>query len=119
MHSERVEIVPFFQIQNQQIENVLKATSTYRVGGEYRIKEWSLRAGYRFQESPYEDGTTLGDLTGYSIGGGYNWGNVKFDLAIDRSEQDRNQALFNTGLTSQAAIERVNTAIVATLTFSL
>lgn len=110
---------PFFQEQNQRIENTLKGASTYRVGGEYRIKEWSLRAGYRFQESPYEDGETLGDLTGYSVGAGYNWGNVKFDLAVDRSEQDRNQALFNTGLTSQAAIERENIAVVATLTFSL
>ncbi|GGG05563.1 transporter [Dokdonia pacifica] len=109
----------FFQDLNQQIENTLKGASTFRVGGEYRIKEWSLRAGYRFQESPYQDGETVGDLTGYSAGVGYNWGNVKFDLAVDLSEQDRNQALFNTGLTSQAAIQRNNTAIVGTLTFSL
>lgn len=110
---------PFFQRQNQAIETTLKGVSTFKIGGEYRIKEWSLRAGYRFQESPYQDGETLGDFTGYSVGAGYNWGNVKFDLAIDRSEQDRNQALFNTGLTSQAAISRNNTAIVGTLTFSL
>ncbi len=110
---------PFFIEQNREIENTLKAVSTFKVGGEYRIKEWSLRAGYRFQESPYEDGTTVGDLTGYSVGAGYNWGNVKFDVAVDRTEQDRNQALFNTGLTSQAAIDRENIAVVATLTFSL
>ncbi|MFC4634319.1 OmpP1/FadL family transporter [Dokdonia ponticola] len=110
---------PFFQRQNQAIANTLKGVSTFKVGGEYRIKEWSLRAGYRFQESPYQDGQTLGDLTGYSIGAGYNWGNVKFDFAVDRSEQDRNQSLFNTGLTSQASIARNNTAIVGTLTFSL
>ncbi len=110
---------PFFIEQNRTVENTLKAVSTFKVGGEYRIKEWSLRAGYRFQESPYEDGTTVGDLTGYSAGAGYNWGNVKFDMAIDRSEQDRNQALFTTGLTSQTAINRANTAVVATLTFSL
>lgn len=110
---------PFFQGQNQIIKNVLKGSSTYKVGGEYRIKEWSLRAGYRFQESPYQDGKTVGDLTGYSVGAGYNWGIIKFDLAVDRSEQDRNQSLFNTGLTSQAAITRSNTAIVGTLTFSL
>jgi len=110
---------PFFQDLNQEIENTLKGASTFKVGGEYRIKEWSLRAGYRFQESPYEDGETVGDLTGYSVGAGYNWGNIKFDVAVDRSEQDRNQALFNTGLTSQAAIQRSNTAFVGTITFSL
>ncbi len=110
---------PFFRDQNIAIENTLKAVSMYRVGGEYRIKEWSLRAGYRFEESPYEDGQTLGDLTGYSVGGGYNFGNVKFDLAIDRSEQERNQQLFTTGLTSAATVDKSNIAVVATLTLSL
>jgi len=109
----------FFQEQNQRIENILKPISTFKVGGEYRIKRWSLRAGYHFQESPYEDEATVGDLTRYSVGAGYNWGNVKFDFAIDQSDQDRNQSLFDTGLTSEAAIQRSNTAFIATVTFSL
>ncbi len=110
---------PFFQAQNQAIDNLLRAASTYRLGGEYRANEWSFRGGYRLEESPYQDETTVGNLTGYSLGLGYNFGNTKLDIAYDRSERDRNQALFNTGLTSAAAINNINTTIVATLTLSL
>lgn len=117
--SFRPEGDPFFQTQNAAIDNLLKASSTYRIGGEYRVNEWSFRGGYRLEESPYQDETTLSDLTGYSLGLGYNFGRTKLDIAYDRSEQDRNQSLFNTGLTSAAAIGNTNTAIVATLTLSL
>lgn len=110
---------PFFQVQNAAIDELLTGASTYRLGGEYRPNEWSFRGGYRLQESPYVDQTTLGDLTGFSLGLGYNFGRTKLDIAYDRSEQDRSQALFNTGLTSAANIDNTNTTIVATLTFSL
>lgn len=117
--SFRPQSDPFFQIQNAAIDNLLKAASTYRIGGEYRYNEWSFRGGYRMEESPYQDETTVGDLTGYSFGLGYNFGNTKLDIAYDRSERDSNQALYNTGLTSSAFINNTNTAIVATLTLSL
>lgn len=110
---------PFFQAQNAAIDDLLKAASTYRLGGEYRYDDWSFRGGYRLQESPYEDETTVGDLTGFSLGLGYNFGITKLDIAYDRSEQDRDQSLFNTGLTNAARINNTNTTIVATLTLSL
>src|SRR5690606_11809914 len=53
---------PAFAAENQYIENNLKAVSTLKIGGEYRIKQLSLRGGYRFEESPYEDGNMIGDL---------------------------------------------------------
>ena len=117
--SFRPEGDPFFQAQNAAIDELLTAASTFRIGGEYRMDDWSFRGGYRMEESPYEDETTLGDLTGFSLGLGYNFGRTKLDIAYDRSEQDRSQALFNTGLTSAAGISNTNTAVVATLTLSL
>lgn len=110
---------PFFQTQNVAIENTFKAVNTYRIGGEYRFNEWSFRGGYRLEETPFQDETAQSDLTGFSLGLGYNWGRTKLDIAYDRSEQDRSQSLFNTGLTSQAGISNTNTAVVATLSFSL
>ena len=117
--SFRPEGDPFFQVQNATIDNVLKAASTYRIGGELRRNDWSFRGGYRLEESPYQDENTLGDLTGFSLGLGYNFGRTKLDIAYDRSEQDRSQALFSTGLTNAANISNTNTALVATLTLSL
>ncbi|UJH89692.1 outer membrane protein transport protein [Antarcticibacterium sp. 1MA-6-2] len=57
---------PEFMYQNNLISQNLKAASTYKVGGEYRISRLSLRGGYRFEESPYKNEMTIGNLEGYS-----------------------------------------------------
>lgn len=110
---------PAFAALNNRIENSLKAVSTFRVGGEYRIENWSLRGGFNFQESPYEDNTILGDRQGFSAGLGYNFGNYTFDVSYSRSEQDRNQQLYATGLTSTAAIDTVYDNFLLTLGLNL
>ena len=110
---------PAFAATNTNIENSLKGASTFRVGGEARIDNVSLRAGYRFEESPYENETTVGDLTGYSAGIGYNFGEVNLDLSYTRTSQDRNQQLYNVGLTDSAQIEQVNNTVLLTLGISL
>ena len=50
----------FFAGQNSIISNDLTSASTYRFGAEYRVKQFSFRGGYRFEESPYKDGATVG-----------------------------------------------------------
>lgn len=104
---------------NQQIDNQLQAASTYRIGGEYRIKQLSLRGGYRFEESPFKNGSTVGDLEGYSLGLGYNFGSMSFDLAYDRSEQISNPQLFQVGLTDRANINNINSNVTFSVTFKL
>jgi len=104
---------------NENIENNLRAASTYRVGGEYRIENWSLRGGYRFEQSPYENETTVGDLEGFSLGLGYNFGAMTVDLAYDRSEQDRLNQLYETGLTDSAGINAINSNITLSVNFKL
>ncbi|MFS4456101.1 OmpP1/FadL family transporter [Maribacter sp. 2304DJ31-5] len=106
-----------FQSVNTQISNELGAVSTFRLGGEYRIKQFSLRGGYRFEQSPYANGNTIDDLTGYSTGIGYNFGSGRLDLAISRTEQDVNESLFDTGLTTPAIVNRINTN--ATLSYTV
>lgn len=110
---------PDFTLQNSQIEENLKAASTYRVGGEYRIQRWSLRGGYRFEESPYLDGNTIGDLTSYSAGLGYNFGTIKLDLAYTNSMREENPQLYQVGLTNTANIKRDLSSIVLSLSFGL
>ncbi|MEP5429937.1 MAG: aromatic hydrocarbon degradation protein, partial [Flavobacteriaceae bacterium] len=108
---------PSFSEENDFIASELGAINTYRLGGEFRIDEVSLRAGYRFEESPYEDGDIIGDLTGYSGGIGYDFGGSRLDLAVNRTEQDVNTLLFDSGLNSSAMINRINTNI--TLAYTL
>jgi hypothetical protein len=109
----------YFSELNNSINDQLTAANIYKIGGEYRIKQLSLRAGYRFEESPYKNKTTVGDLSGYSLGLGYSFGNTKLDLTYDTAQQDRNQSLYNVGLTDAAAINSKISNITLSLGFNL
>lgn len=109
----------YFRAQNNIISDVLTAAATYKIGGEYKVNQFSFRGGYRFEESPYKDGETLGDLNGYSLGLGYSFGNTKLDLTYDAFNQSRNHQLYNTGLTDAVAIDTNNSNITLTLGFQL
>lgn len=104
---------------NAVVSNALKGASSLKVGGEYRINELSLRAGMRYEESPYENNSSLGDLTGFSLGLGYDFGDYNFDIAWSRLQQDRDRQLYSTGLTSVASIDTVTNNIIFTLGFNL
>lgn len=110
---------PSFSIQNQIISNTLKGVSSFKVGGEYRINELSLRGGINYEESPYQDDDILGDRQGFSLGLGYNLGNYTFDIAYSRVEQSRNQQLYNIGLTDTASIDAVYNNFLFTLGLNL
>lgn len=101
-----------FQDENEYMSDVLGTISSFRVGGEYRIKRVSLRAGYRFEQSPYADGNIVGDLEGGVSGGlGFNFGPSRLDLAVNRTERDVLQYFFSTGITTPAVLTRVNTNV--------
>ena len=42
----------------------------------------SSLGGYRFEESPYKVDFAMGDLTGYSTGIGYNFGESRLDVSL-------------------------------------
>ncbi len=102
---------PAFAGENDLIAEQLRNVNSYRIGGEYRIERVSLRAGYRFEESPYENELVLGDLTGYSGGIGYSFGANRLDLAYNRSEQDTNALFFDSGASNSAMVNRINTNV--------
>ena len=111
--------ISFFSDQNDIINNILTQASTYRIGGEYKYEQFSFRGGYRFEESPYKNGVTIGDLNGYSWGIGYNFGNTKLDFTFDESNQSFETPLFNQGLIETANIDRKNSNITLSLSFNL
>ena len=109
----------FFRIQNELISRNLTVSNTFRIGGEYRIKQATLRGGYRFESSPYSDTSFMGDLNAYSLGFGYNFGNFKLDLAYEYTSRLFSEQLFSVGLTDQAFVDATNNNIFMTLTFNL
>jgi long-subunit fatty acid transport protein len=108
-----------FTSVNTTMENSLGQTGELRLGGEYKIEKWSLRGGYRFEQSPYKNSTTVGDLTGYSGGLGYNFGSTKLDLSYSTSKRDSNQSFFSQGFTDSARINSINSNVSLTLLFEL
>lgn len=104
---------------NSDINNIFTQAATYRFGGEYKHKQFSFRGGYRFEESPYTDGVTVGDLNGYSLGLGYNFGNTKLDITYDSWNRTDRTPLYNIGLTDAATIDRENSNVTISLSFNI
>lgn len=83
-----------FNGENKDLKESLDGASEYRIGGEYRFDNISLRGGYFFTESPFTEKPnnsikqTYGDTSGYSLGLGFKFGrHTRLDLAYMRSER--------------------------------
>jgi len=99
---------------NNQMRTVLSSTYELRIGGEYKIKQWSVRGGYRFEQSPFKNKTTIGDLTSYSGGLGYNFGDSRLDISYTNSKRSSTEALLTSGLNDRAAINSLNNNVTLT-----
>jgi len=58
----------------------------------------------------------MDNLTGYSLGFGYNFGRSKIDFAYNQSNQKTSHQLYDTGLTNTAKIDERNSAVTASFT---
>ncbi len=96
---------------NGYMSNALDNAIEVRVGGEYKFKEWSFRGGYRFDQSPYKVDQAFGDLTGYSGGLGYTFGDSRIDLAYSYDHRNFNYTFLSSGLTDPARVSRYNSNV--------
>ncbi|MBB6498296.1 OmpP1/FadL family transporter [Pedobacter cryoconitis] len=72
---------------NNFIKNNYGSAFNYRVGGEYKIDQFSLRAGYGYSGTPYKvDPGNLSAIKSYSGGIGYRINQYYIDLAYQRVE---------------------------------
>ena len=109
----------YYQSVNNEIDRTLSNSSEVRIGGEYKIERLSLRAGYRFEQSPYKNKTTIGDLNGYSAGLGYNFGGTRADLSYAYTKRNSQQGFFSQGFTDGANINSINNTVSLSLLFEL
>lgn len=75
---------------NSQMGNTFKSVTNLRFGGEYKLGDISLRAGYAYYPSPYKSGFLNDKSKIQQIAGGigYRTGNVSIDFAYLRTLQD-------------------------------
>ena len=81
-----------FTRENNEIARQYAPVGNVRIGGEYRYNNFSVRGGYGFYPSPFEDGLqeSSGDRSVYSGGVGYrkNRFNIDFTYRLNRFETD-------------------------------
>ena len=104
---------------NDAISNALSISNEVRIGGEYRIKRWSVRGGFRYEESPYKNKNTVGNLNSYSTGFGYDFGDFKIDMAYIYAKRTNNTAFFAQGLTDTANVKAIQNNVVVTVGFQM
>ncbi len=109
----------YFTGLNNEMSNTFKSTNEVRIGAEYKIERLSLRGGYRYEQSPYKNKTTIGDLRGYSAGLGYNFGSTKADLAYAYGKRNTQPGFFSQGFTDGAKINTETNTVSLTLLFEL
>ena len=109
----------YFNPINNDMSNMLDTAGELRIGGEYRIKNWSLRGGFRYDESPYKNGNTIGDLTGFSGGFGYQFPRTRLDLSYSHAQRNSQQGLFSQGLIDPVMMKTQNNNFSLGLVFEL
>jgi hypothetical protein len=108
-----------FLDENSDISTYLQGTSEFRMGTEWRMNIFSLRGGYRFEQSPFRDADSSNNLTGYSLGLGIRFNHLfKFDIAYDNYSYDSQYKFLNIDEVTPATIQEDNYRITSTLTFT-
>lgn len=97
-------------------EDNLRNTHSFNVGSELRFDKFSVRGGYKYEQSPDIAALDSDNLQGYSFGGGYNFGNFKLDFSY--SDNNRTAAYnfysgFNVDAANLTLDNRVFTATVS------
>ncbi len=108
-----------FASVNNRMNEILDTTEEIRIGAEYRIKQFSIRAGHRSEQSPYKNNWTIGNLKSYSGGLGYNFGDTKVDLSYTYAKRISNPSFFEQGFTDSSQIKSINNNVSLTLLFEL
>lgn len=90
---------------NEEIKNNLDTAPFLRAGGETRLGDISLRAGYWFEQTPYKNSQMMNERSGFAFGTGIRFGNASLDLTYTRVNQNYQQQLYTVGLTDTFGVE--------------
>lgn len=114
----------YLKSENDIIKNELGDSNAIRLGGEYRFilnqnNSLSLRAGYRYEQSPYKNTKYIGDLSGYSFGAGFAFSGVRLDVSYDIAKQDNQYQMYESVLTTPVKVASTRNNLLFTLSAKL
>jgi len=105
--------------ENDDVQIYLNNTSSFRLGTEWRIQNFSLRGGYSINSSPYKNATSEEDVTGYSLGLGIQFNRfLKLDLAYDNSTHLTTYRIVDNPDVNPANLDFNNNRFTSTLVFN-
>lgn len=102
---------------NKEIKSTLKKAATYRIGGEYRIEELSLRGGYFSHQNLNK--TTPDFSKGYSLGIGYDFGGSNLSATFLKQKSERTELIYQQGLKDPIDLNKEQVQIVVTYSLKL
>lgn len=108
-----------FAAQNTVMNEVLDVVNEFRIGAETRWNQFSFRAGYAYEQSPFKKESLMGDLNQYSLGLGYNFGEIKLDLSFLRAQRNIGKTLYESTGSSFATIKQTTNDVFLTLSYDL
>ena len=98
-------------------KNVAGMSESIRFGGEYRIKNLNLRAGYFSYKGPDLD--LKNKTKGLSAGIGINYGYLDVDIGITKYNDFVKNRLYTSGLTNKYDIDKDLYSVYASFSFKL
>ena len=104
---------------NTELSQTLDWAGDLRIGTEWRVKALSLRAGYRNLQSPYKNGTTLGDLNSVSGGLGYSFNGARVDLAYTWQQRKSDISTLRPDFTQAAQVKTTGNNVTLSFTLDL
>ncbi len=104
-----------YSFQNLEIQDILTNAHHVRVGGEFKINPFVLRAGYSYQGNPYDPEFSISDESRntYSLGGGFRNKNFNFDVGVNWRQMTLNERFYSS-TDAMAAIEETETNVLFT-----
>ncbi|GIM58245.1 transporter [Capnocytophaga canimorsus] len=110
----------YLQTENERIKNLFTGASSFRFGTEFKATPaLSFRAGTSYEQSPYKDKKMTGNLTGYSLGMGYDFGGISLDFAYNTAKRSSEYQMYEIGLVDRAQVDTRWNSYMFTVLFKL
>lgn len=110
----------YLKPENDIIQKELGDTNAVRLGAEFRVtSRFSVRGGYRWEQSPYKNTQFIGNLNGYSMGIGYAFNGWKLDVSYDIAKQNNQYQMYESVLTTPVKIASNRSNLLFTLSSKL
>ncbi len=106
-----------FRLNGAILSGFSQSSSSLRLGGEYRIKNYSLRVG-TFNYDRILD-SKKNKINGLSFGIGLNLGYFDIDIGYTKYDNYYTNSLFSNGLKTKYSIENSNNSIYSSITIKL